>query len=263
MIGVFDSGVGGITLLHELTRLMPHEDFMYYADTKNVPYSYKTPEQIREFVEYAVVFLHEKGCKIIVLACNTATNVAVEYLRAKYEFPIVAIQPAVKVAADFSEDTKRILTCATPVTLKADRYLNLVKTLGIEDRLDNLPLPKLVEFAEKGIFEGQEVEAYLTSEIGKLNSPEHHFIVLGCTHFTFFETLIETIFPNLKAIDGNNGTARQVKRILEKEEKLKSAGTGRIQFFESGQLVKSPTRYIDLLRRLRLNEAPPEALPTT
>ncbi len=257
MIGVFDSGVGGITLLHKLTQLMPHEDFIYFADTRNVPYSYKTPEQIRGFVESAVVFLHGKGCKIIVLACNTATNVAVEYLRARYDFPIVAIQPAVKVAADHSEDTKRILTCATPVTLKAERYQKLVKSLEIESRLDNLPLPKLVEFAEQGTFEGTAVEEYLRNEIGKLNTANHHFIVLGCTHFTFYAHLIESLFPNLKAIDGNEGTARQVKRILEKEGKLKLTGSGRIDFYESGEKLTSPTRYIALLRRLRVTEAPP------
>jgi glutamate racemase len=257
MIGVFDSGIGGITLLHELTRLLPHEDFIYYADSKNVPYSYKTPEQIRGFVEEAVLFLHHKGCKIIVLACNTATNVAIEYLRSKYDFPIVAIQPAVKVAADFSENTQRILACATPVTLAADRYQNLVKTLSIESRLDNLPLPKLVEFAEKGVFEGTEVESYLNEQIGKLNSANHHFIVLGCTHFTFYEELIERLFPNLRAVDGNEGTARQVKRLLEKDKLLKPSGTGRILFFESGELITNPEKYIRLLMRLRLSEVPP------
>ena len=256
MIGVFDSGIGGVTLLHELIKLMPHEDYIYYADTRHVPYSYKTPEQIKGYVEVAVLFLREKGCKMIVLACNTATNVAVEYLRSKYDFPIVAIQPAIKVAADHSEDHKRILTCATPVTLQAERYKKLVNTLQIDHRLDNQPLPRLVEFAEKGIFEGSEVEAYLKEEIGKHNTPDHHFIVLGCTHFTFYEDLIEKIFPNLKAIDGNEGTARQVKRLLEKEDNLKIKGTGRVTFFESGELLTSPEKYVKLLLRLRLNEAP-------
>ncbi len=253
MIGVFDSGIGGLTLLHELTRLLPHEDFIYFADTDHVPYSYHHPEEIRIFVENAVLFLREKGCDAIVLACNTATNVAVEYLRSKYDFPIIAIQPAVKVAADHSEDHNRILTCATPVTLKSERYNNLVKTLGIENRLDNLPLPKLVEFAEKGIFEGPEVEEYLRTEIGKLNSADHHFIVLGCTHFTFYEKLIEKLFPNLEAVDGNEGTARQVKRILEKENLLKVSRSGYITFYESGRKVKYLDKYRNLLAKLRLS----------
>ncbi|MCR9064866.1 MAG: glutamate racemase [Cytophagales bacterium] len=251
MIGVFDSGIGGLTLLHELTRTLPHESFIYYADKENVPYSYKTPDQIRAFVEKAVKFFLEKECKMIVLACNTATNVAIEYLRENYEIPIVAIQPAVKVAADFSEDHKRILTCATPVTLSSERYNKLVKSLSIEHRLDNLPLPKLVSFAESNVFEGAGVESYLKEEIGKVNTPDHHFIVLGCTHFTFYEDLIEDLFPNLKVLDGNAGTARQVKRLLEKDGLLKSSGSGFIYFYESGKIVEDTSQYKELLARLR------------
>lgn len=251
MIGVFDSGIGGLTLLHELTKTLPHEDFAYYADLQNVPYSYKTPEEILEFVEKAVLFLREKGAKAIVLACNTATNVAIEYLRVKYEFPIIAIQPAVKVAADFSEDHKRILAAATPITLNSKRYKNLVESLKIESRITNVALPKLVEFAEKGVFNGSEVEAYLKEKIEELNAPEYHFMVLGCTHFTFYEQLIEQLFPNLKTVDGNKGTAKQVKRILEKEGLLSISGSGYIRFYESGVEAKDTQKYAKLLLKLR------------
>ena len=251
MIGVFDSGVGGMTLLHELIKLMPHEDYIYFADVDHVPYSHQSPENILQFVDEAVQYLIQRGCKVIVLACNTATNVAVELLREKYELPIVAIQPAVKVAADHSEDDKRILTCATPVTLKSTRYQNLVRSLNIEHRLDNLPLPGLVEFAERGVFDGLEVEAYLQQHIGSLNTPEHHFIVLGCTHFTFFEPVIERLFPNLEAIDGNYGTAKQVKRVLEEQTQLKSVGSGYVSFVESGRPAASVQKYIGLLKKIR------------
>ena len=251
MIGVFDSGVGGMTLLHELIKLMPHEDYIYFADVDHVPYSHQSPENILQFVDQAVQYLIQRGCKVIVLACNTATNVAVELLREKYELPIVAIQPAVKVAADHSEDDKRILTCATPVTLKSTRYQNLVRSLNIEHRLDNLPLPGLVEFAERGVFDGLEVEAYLQQHIGSLNTPEHHFIVLGCTHFTFFEPVIERLFPNLEAIDGNYGTAKQVKRVLEEQTQLKSVGSGYVSFVESGRPAASVQKYIGLLKKIR------------
>lgn len=251
MIGVFDSGVGGMTLLHELIKLMPHEDYIYFADVDHVPYSHQSPENILQFVDQAVQYLIQRGCKVIVLACNTATNVAVELLREKYELPIVAIQPAVKVAADHSEDDKRILTCATPVTLKSTRYQNLVRSLNIEHRLDNLPLPGLVEFAERGVFDGLEVEAYLQQHIGSLNTPEHHFIVLGCTHFTFFEPVIERLFPNLEAIDGNYGTAKQVKRVLEEQTQLKSVGSGHVSFVESGRPAASVQKYIGLLKKIR------------
>lgn len=251
MIGVFDSGIGGLTLLHELTIGLPYEDFTYFADTDHVPYSYKTAEEILHYVEDAVFILREKGAKAIVLACNTATNVAVEYLRDKYDFPIIAIQPAVKVAADFSEDHKRILASATPVTLNSKRYINLIEKLKIEHRITNVALPKLVEFAERGLFNGPEVEKYLMENISKYDNPAYHFMVLGCTHFTFYEKLIERLFSNLKTIDGNKGTAKQVKKVLSEQHLLETSGSGYLKFYESGREVIDLTKYLDLLLKLR------------
>lgn len=253
MIGVFDSGIGGLTLLHELMHTLPHEDFIYFADTENVPYSYKTPEQIKGFVEEAVLYLREQGCKAIVLACNTATNVAVEYLRSKYDFPIVAIQPAVKVAFDNNTQNKRILACATPVTLKADRFENLINSLDINHLVDRLPLPKLVEFAEKEQFESPDVLKYLQEEFSKFDIDEHQYIVLGCTHFTYFEDLIEENFPNLIAVDGNKGTARHLRNVLDKFKLLKDSEneTGNVRFIESGIESQNPERFWQYLNRLR------------
>ena len=251
MIGVFDSGIGGLTLLHELTKTLPHEDFAYYADIDNVPYSYKSPEQILNYVEDAVLFLRQKGAKAIVLACNTATNVAVEYLREIYDFPIIAIQPAVKVAADFSEDHKKILACATPVTLNAARYKRLIEKLGIEKRITNVALPRLVEFAENGIFTGPEVEDYLMEKLRGYNNSDYHFVVLGCTHFTFYEKLIERQFPFLKTIDGNFGTAKQVKKVLTELNLLKESGSGYLTFYESGREVQEVSKYLKLILKLR------------
>lgn len=251
MIGVFDSGIGGLTLLHELMHTLPHEDFIYFADTENVPYSYKTPEQIKNFVEDALLYLREQGCKAIVLACNTATNVAVEYLRSKYDFPIVAIQPAVKVAFDNNKENKRILACATPVTLKADRFENLINSLDINHLVDRLPLPKLVEFAEKEQFESPDVLGYLKEEFAKFDIDQHQYIVLGCTHFTYFEDLIEDNFPNLIAVDGNKGTARHLKNVLAKANLLSDSGSGKIRFVESKIESQNPERFWRYLNRLK------------
>lgn len=250
MIGVFDSGIGGLTLLNELRKALPSESFLYYADTDNVPYSYKTPEQIRGFVEKAYLFLKEKGCHVVVLACNTATNVAVEYLREKYDSPIVAIQPAVKVAADYNLNNKGIIVCATPVTLASKRYQNLVNSLNINDLIVNIPLPKLVEFAEKGQFNTPEVLAYLQDSFKNLNLNHFHYIVLGCTHFTFFEDLIEANFPPLKVVDGNAGTARRVEYILQQNNDFHPFFKPTIQFYESGRLIENPERFLGFLQVL-------------
>jgi glutamate racemase len=250
MIGVFDSGIGGLTLLKEMRHTLPHEHFLYYADTQNVPYSYKTTEQILEFVENAVLFLIKEGCKAIVLACNTATNVSIAYLRAKYSFPIVAIQPAIKVAFDHNRQNKRILACATPVTLQADRFENLITSLDINHLIDRLPLPKLVEFAEQEIFDQPEVLDYLKTEFGKFDLQNYHYVVLGCTHFTYFEGLIKKNFPYLKPVDGNQGTARHLKNTLASLHLLTNQqNEGSVRFIESGKYATDETRFWRFLRR--------------
>ncbi|MCP9770756.1 glutamate racemase [Lacihabitans sp. LS3-19] len=243
MIGVFDSGIGGLTLLKEMMHTLPNESFLYYADTENVPYSYKTTEQIKEFVEKAVVFLRTEGCKAIVIACNTATNVAIEYLREKYDFPIIAIQPAVKVAFDNNSGNKRILACATPVTLRSDRFENLINSLDINHLIDKLPLPKLVEYAEKEIFDGPEVLKYLKEEFSKFDLEKFKFVVLGCTHFTYYEDFIRANFPNLIPIDGNEGTARHLYNTLFTLNLLKSDEKGTLKFIESGKYVVDEGRF--------------------
>ncbi|MGL4629961.1 MAG: glutamate racemase [Leadbetterella sp.] len=251
MIGVFDSGIGGLTLLASIQKILPKQSYIYYADTDHVPYSYKTPDEIRGYVENAFLFLREKGCKIVVLACNTATNVAVEYLREKYDFPIVAIQPAVKVASDHNSEGKKIIVCATPVTLASKRYLTLVETLGIKNSIVNIPLPKLVSFAEKGIFEGEEVLTYLQDAFQDLNLSEYKNIVLGCTHFTFFEKFIEDNFPPLQAVDGNEGTAKRVLYILEKEKFPLEYPNPNTQFYQSGRVSNESEKYIGYLKTIR------------
>jgi glutamate racemase len=243
MIGVFDSGIGGLTLLKEIMSTMPHENFLYYADTENVPYSYKTTKQIKVYVEKAVVFLRAEGCKAIVIACNTATNVAIEYLREKYDFPFIAIQPAVKVALDNNAGNKRILASATPVTLKSDRFENLINSLDINHLVDKLPLPRLVEFAEKEILDGPEVLNYLKEEFSKFELKNYQYLVLGCTHFTYFEDLIRTNFPNLTPVDGNEGTARHLYNTLFTLNLLKTGNEGTVKFIESGKYVVDEERF--------------------
>ena len=251
MIGVFDSGIGGLTLLNEIRKHLPNEDFIYFADTKNVPYSYKTPEQIKYFVEEAVVFLLQKGCKAIVLACNTATNVAVEYLRSKYTVPFIAIQPAVKVAIDNNKENKRIIACATPVTIRSERFKNLVSSLDVEQKIDFLPLPKLVEFAENEIFEGEEVSAYLKDEFSVFDLKQYKYLVMGCTHFTFFEDVFPQLAPNLVPVDGNFGTARHLKNVLFQLHLLDTKqAQGTIEFYESGIKVEDTRRFDRYLTRI-------------
>lgn len=253
MIGVFDSGIGGLTLLREIIRQLPDEKYCYYADTDHVPYSTKTEEQIRGFVDKAVGYFLEQNVKAIVLACNTATNVCVEYLRARLPFPVIAIQPAVKVAADNAvknnESHNKILVCATPVTLRSARFQRLLDTLDVNSRVERLGLTELVNFAEKEIFDG-EAGQYITGALAPYDLDEFSSVVLGCTHFTYFEPVFRRIAPGLNIYDGNEGTARHLKNILTKENLLAHDSLS-IDYVESG--IKSHNiarfeRYMNVLQ---------------
>lgn len=257
MIGVFDSGIGGLTLLQEIIQHLPYEQYCYYADTENVPYSTKTEEQIKDYVEKAVLFFIEKKVKIIVLACNTATNVCIEDLRSRYTVPIIAIQPAVKVAVDY--DTiqlnavrKKILVCATPITLRSARFQRLVDSLNAESMVERMALPALVKFAESEVFDNQAVE-YIQETLNQIDIQNFGSIVLGCTHFTYFEQIFNQIAPHLSIFDGNEGTARHLKNILNKLNLLETQNNFKVEYIESGkptQNIERFNRYIEKIKTL-------------
>ncbi len=251
MIGVFDSGIGGLTLLHEIIKQLPNEQYCYYADTENVPYSTKTEEQIKEFVEKAIVFFLEKKVKAIVLACNTATNVCIEDLRTRYVLPIIAIQPAVKVAVDNDKFKKKILVCATPITLRSARFQRLIDLLNAETLVERLALPELVKLAESEDF-GEKAKQYIQDSLEQFDIKTYGSIVLGCTHFTYFEPIFKKIAPNLSIFDGNEGTARHLKNILSKLNLLSNEKFS-VEYIESGKPSKNLERferYIDLIEKL-------------
>ncbi|AFK05295.1 Glutamate racemase [Emticicia oligotrophica DSM 17448] len=259
MIGVFDSGIGGLTLLHEIIRQLPNEQYCYYADTENVPYSTKTEEQIKEYVDKAVNYFLEIGVKAIVLACNTATNVCVEDLRTRLSIPIIAIQPAVKVAID--NDTreldgkrKHILVCATPITLRSARFQRLLDSLDANNIVERMALPELVRLAEKEDF-GIDAENYILETLKQIDIQKFGSIVLGCTHFTYFEPIFYKLAPQLSIFDGNEGTARHLKNILNKLHLLESkrSQTPQIVFIESGkptQNIQRFERYMEKIEKL-------------
>jgi len=215
-IAVFDSGVGGLTILHDALNKLPHEDFLYYADSANVPYGSKSAEEIRDLVNQAVQKIMLYPTKAIVIACNTATSIAISGLREKYDIPIIGMEPAVKVAADVHPSSK-ILVMATEVTLKEEKYLDLVNRLDLGDRVEPLAMPGLVDFAEDFTFEGGDVSAYLDEAWRHLNLEEYGTVVLGCTHFLYFKKVISEKLPNnIKIVDGNMGTVNRLHSLVPK-----------------------------------------------
>ena len=164
-IGIFDSGIGGLTLLHQAMVLMPHENFIFYADTDHVPYGTKSRDQVISYVDEVIRFMIAHDCKAVVIACNTATAVAAELMRSRYEkLPIIGIEPAVKPAVAESEG-RRVLVVATPLTVHEKKLQKLVERVDDEHLVDLLELPRLVEFAERGEFVSDQVTAYLQERL--------------------------------------------------------------------------------------------------
>ncbi|HHW21507.1 MAG TPA: glutamate racemase [Clostridiaceae bacterium] len=241
-IGFFDSGIGGLSVLKEALRLMPNENYIYYGDTDNAPYGIKTKEEVKALTFSAVEFLVRLNIKALVVACNTATSAAVRDLRQKYDFPVIGMEPAIKPAVEKNNGAeKRVLTLATPLTLKEEKFRDLISRFDPGHIVDMLPAPKLVEFAERFIFSGPEVEAYLR-EILPSDIEKYGTLVLGCTHFPLFKEVLAKIAPGVDIIDGNEGTVRHLHEVLKSENKLESPDQkGKVTFYKSGVLVDDPS----------------------
>jgi glutamate racemase len=237
-IAFFDSGIGGITVLHEALRLLPGEDYIYYADTLNAPYGTREKNEVKKLVSDAVDFIVSHGVKAVVIACNTATSAAVEDLRRIYSIPIIGMEPAVKPAVERNGRMhKRVIVTATPLTLREEKLRNLIDRVDNEHIVDLLPLPGLVKFAERFEFNGYEVTEYIKDEFSRYDLEQYGTVVLGCTHFIYFKNILSEILPPyINIIDGNRGTVNNLKRILENRGEP-GGGSGRVEYFCSGEPV--------------------------
>ncbi len=237
-IGIFDSGIGGITLLHQALLTLPRENYIFYADVDHVPYGTKTRQQVIEYVDEVIRFMVEHDCKAVVIACNTATSAAASLMREKYSIPIIGIEPAVKPAVE-QHSGKRVMVVATPLTVREEKLKNLVARVDSEHMVDLLALPRLVGFAEAGEFDTPKVEQYLREEFAAFDLTDYSELVLGCTHFNYFKDSFAKIFDNkIRMIDGSEGTINQLKRVLERSNQLEE-NEGMVCYFESGREVVS------------------------
>ncbi|MFG6349424.1 MAG: glutamate racemase [Lachnospiraceae bacterium] len=233
-IGVFDSGVGGISVLRELVKQMPGEDFIYFGDSVHAPYGTKPLEEVRQLTITNVRFLLENGAKSIVVACNTATSAAVAQLRRMYpDVPLVGIEPAIKPAVMYKENSC-IVVMATPMTLKQEKFQNLMHQYENMADIVPLPCPGLMEFVERGILDGEELTIYLESLLGSVNK-DINSVVLGCTHYPFVKDVIQRITGDgVMVFDGGEGTAREMKRRLAEAGLLNQGSKkGSVRFINS------------------------------
>ena len=213
---VFDSGMGGISVLKEMVRLMPEEDFIYFGDSANAPYGERQVEDVRRLtIGHIRHFLEEKSCKAVAIACNTATSAAVSDLRKLYpDVPLVGVEPAVKPAS-LSSEHPRILVMATPRTLAEEKFHKLEHQYDDRAVIWPLPCPGLMEFVEEGILEGDVLHRYLSNLMQPYLDMKPTGIVLGCTHYPFVKHEIEKVAgPDIEIFDGSLGTARELSRRL-------------------------------------------------
>ena len=248
-VGIFDSGLGGLSVLHRARKMMPEHDYIFYADEEHVPYGEKTAEQVRGYVDEIINYLISREVDIIIIACNTATSAIDREDRSRFPVPIVGMEPAVKRALDlYGGEAERILVCATPITIRGAKMDNLMKHVDVHHKVDLVALPGLVRFAEKGVFEGEEVEEYLKEALAELELERYGSVVLGCTHFNYFKNVFIKCFPHKPHfIDGNEGTIKQAMRLLdagrnERGNKINTAEPGSVEFLFSGRPLTDKDR---------------------
>jgi len=229
-IGVFDSGVGGISTLKTMMRMLPSERFIYYGDMKHAPYGTKTPEEVLFCARAVVAELTGQGVKALVIACNTATGAAAAALRAELEIPVIAMEPALKPAHELRREGK-ILVLATPLTLRQEKFERLMGLYG--EGAVKVPCPGLMELVEADDPDG--ARRYLEALFGRFDLREVDAVVLGCTHYVFLKEMIRRMLPEKIAItDGNEGTARQLRRVLAQKGLLREGGPGGVTLQTSG-----------------------------
>jgi glutamate racemase len=236
-IGIFDSGVGGLSVWQEIDRLLPNESIVYYADNANCPYGEKTQAKVIEYSGQVAQFLVGKGCKIIVVACNTATSQAIDYLRKTFDIPFVGIVPAVKPAA-INSTTGVIAILATAGTLKSKKFNDTRKEFAGNTEVILVEAGELVELVENGLQGTKQSLSILRKYIDPLLERHIDHLVLGCTHFPFLIDDIKTITGTSVILDNPApAIAKRTQFILENENLAASPDNKKqVVFFASGNI---------------------------
>jgi glutamate racemase len=247
-IGIFDSGVGGVSVLRAIREQMPGESIIYFGDQRHIPYGPRPMEQIRNFSEAITNFLLEKNAKIIVVACNTASAAALKYLRETFsDVEFVGMEPAVKPAAEHTQ-TGRVGVLATPATFQGALYASVVERFANGVELFQNTCPGLVQQIEHGNLHGEETRRILEDALLPMLEKNIDTVVLGCTHYPFVIPLIQQIVgDNVRVIDPAPAVAKQTGRLLEtKGMRASSESKGGVNFYTSG----NPAQLKSLLPKL-------------
>lgn len=222
-IGIFDSGVGGLSIWHEIVGLLPNENTIYFADSKNAPYGQKTKEKIIEFSIKNTELLLERGCKLIVVACNTATTNAIKYLRTNYDVPFIGIEPAIKPAA-LQTKNNIVGVLATQGTLSSELFNNTSQKISDGITIIEQIGEGLVPLIEEGKKDSLEMENLLQLYLKPMIEKNIDYLVLGCSHYPLLIPQIRNIVgKNVTIIDSGEAVARQTKAVLKKNDLLNNS----------------------------------------
>ncbi len=249
-IGIFDSGIGGVTVLREIIKILPNENYIYYSDSKNNPYGDKKKEEIIERCEEIFRFLLERNCKAIVIACNTASAVASSYLREKNKnIPIIAIEPAYKMVYDYSYD-KETLVMATKGTIESEKF-NLLYHKYDNHKTTLLECIGLADVIEEG--NEEKIKNYLEKNIGQYKGKVEN-VVLGCTHYPLIEKEIgQVLGGNVKFFNGASRLSVHLKDVLEESNLIsKKQKQGKIEFIDSLGKKEKEERFYKFLEEGKL-----------
>ena len=240
-IGIFDSGIGGVTVLKEIIKILPNENYIYYSDSKNNPYGDKKDEEIIEICDKIVSNLIEQKCKAIVIACNTASAKAAKALRKKYpEIPIIAIEPAYKMVHDFSYD-QVTLVMATKGTIESEKFHKLY------NKYDNhktylMACHGLADIIEEG--NQEKIKNYLNENLSEYVGKVHN-VVLGCTHYTLIQDEIKEVLGDVEFFNGAASLAKHLKDILKEKDLISDfKSKGIVEFTDSSNSEYKKERFL-------------------
>lgn len=241
MIGIFDSGIGGVTVFKEILKQLPNYKYIYYSDSLNNPYGDKSYDELIKITENIVNYLIQEGCETIVIACNTASAICKDYLRRKFNIPIIAIEPACKMVYDYNYLGKTLIL-ATKGTLESSKFKELYQKYDNHNTsiYECVGLADLIENDDK-----KAVKEYLNVNIKKFRGVEN--VVLGCTHYLLIKEEIKEILGNVIFYDGSLGVVKELSRIIKKEE-IKSSHQ-KITFIDSSNQKIKEDRFFNILKQ--------------
>ncbi|WP_291128776.1 glutamate racemase [Flavobacterium sp. UBA7682] len=232
-IGLFDSGIGGTSIWKEIHKLLPNENTIYLADSKHAPYGQKSKQEIIALSQKNTEYLLQQGCKIIVVACNTATTNAIKELRAQYSVPFIGIEPAIKPAA-FHSKTQKIGILATKGTLNSDLFHEAVQLYKNTEIIEQIGY-ELVDLIEAGQIQSPKMTQLLQEYLEPMIQKNIDYLVLGCSHYPYLiEQIRQILPPQVHIIDSGEAVAKQTQRVLEKNNLLNLTPAHQHFFYSNG-----------------------------